>query len=64
MEGSMQHTVVAVRTWNREAEVDTASTSLESVILFSLLGLAASGIALLTSSAETISTINAAFMLM
>jgi len=60
----MQHKVIAVRTWNREVEAASSSTPLESVILFSLLGLVVSAVVLLTSSAETVSAINAALMVM
>jgi hypothetical protein len=64
MEGSMQPNVIAVRTWTRETDAAAASASFEGVILFSLLGLAVSAVVLLASSAEAISTINAALMLM
>lgn len=60
----MQHNVITVRTWNRESEAAGTSTSLESVILFSLLGLAVTGVALLMSSAQTIATVNATLVLM
>ncbi len=60
----MQHNVIAVSTWGREPHAATASTSLESVIMFSLLGLAVSAVVLLTSSAEAIAAINAALMQM
>ncbi|HML15092.1 MAG TPA: hypothetical protein VK456_17430 [Xanthobacteraceae bacterium] len=58
----MQHNVIAVRTWSHEFETATASASPESVILFSLLGLSASAVALLTYSAESIAAIAAALM--
>jgi len=45
----MQHNAIAARTWDRE-----------SVSLFCLLGLAASAVVLLTSSAQTIAAITAA----
>jgi hypothetical protein len=60
MEGSMQHNAIAARTWNRELDAETATTSLESVSLFCLLGLAASAAVLLTSSAQTVAAITAA----
>lgn len=56
----MQHNVIAARTWSRDFETETAATSPETVILFSLLGLAVSAVVLLTSSAETVATIVAA----
>ena len=55
----MQHNAIAARTWNRELDA-TATTSLESVSLFCLLGLAASAAVLLTSSAQTVAAITAA----
>lgn len=60
----MQHNVIAVSTWSRESRAASASASFESVILFSLLGLAVSAIVLLTSSAEATAAINAALMRM
>jgi hypothetical protein len=60
----MQHKVIAIRAGRRESEAATTLTSLESVILFSLLGLVVSAVLLLMCSAETIATINAASMLM
>ena len=60
----MQHKVIAVRASNRDFEAATTSTSLESVILFSLLGLVVTAVLLLMCSAETIATINAALMQM
>jgi hypothetical protein len=60
----MQPKVIAERTWNREVEAAATLTSLESVILFSLLGLVVSAVVLLACSAEAISAINAAMMLM
>ena len=56
----MQHNAIAARTWSRELDTATASSSLESVSLFCLLGLAASAVVLLTSSAQTIAAITAA----
>jgi hypothetical protein len=56
----MQHT--ATRTWSREFDAAKPSTSLETVSLFSLLGLVASVTVLLTSSAQTVATITVALM--
>jgi hypothetical protein len=58
--GIMPHRVIAARTWSREFETETAASSLETVILFSLFGLAVSAMVLVTSSAETIASIAAA----
>jgi hypothetical protein len=60
MEGSMQHNAIAARTWSREFKTKTATTSPETVILFSLFGLAVSAVVLVTSSAETVAIIIAA----
>ncbi len=56
----MQHNAIAARTWDRELGATKTSSSLESVSLFCLLGLAASAVVLLTSSAQTIAAITAA----
>jgi len=56
----MQHNAIAARTWDRELDAATATTSLEVASLFSLLGLAVSAVVLLTSSAQTIAAITAA----
>jgi len=58
----MQNHTVAAHTWTREIEDDKASTSPESVLLFSLLGFVASAAVLLTSSAQTVAAITAALM--
>ena len=58
----MQHNAIAARTWDHELDAATASTSLETVTLFSLLGLAASAAVLLTSSAQTVAAITAALI--
>jgi hypothetical protein len=60
MEGSMPHNAIAARTWSREIGATRASSSLESVSLFCLLGLAASAVVLLTSSAQIVAAITAA----
>jgi hypothetical protein len=60
MEGSMQHNAIAARTWSREVDATTGTTSLETVSLFSLLGLAVSAVVLLTSSPQTVAAITAA----
>ena len=59
----MQHNAIAARPWNRELDAATATTSLEIVSLFSLLGLVASAAVLLTSSAQTVAAITAALMM-
>jgi len=56
----MPHNAIAARTWDRELDATTATTSLEVASLFSLLGLAVSAVVLLTSSAQTIAAITAA----
>jgi hypothetical protein len=56
----MQHNAIAARTWSRELDTATASSSLESVSLFCLFGLVASAAVLLTSSASTVAAITAA----
>jgi hypothetical protein len=64
MEGSMQHNVIAARTWSREFDAETVSTSMETASLFSLLGFVASVAVLLTTSSETVAAITAALAAM
>jgi CHASE1-domain containing sensor protein len=57
----MQHQAIAARTWDREFDATaTASPSLETVALFSLLGLVASAAVLLMSSAQTVAAVTSA----
>ena len=58
----MQHHTIAARTWNEFDATATASTSLESVALFSLFGLVASAGVLLMSSAQTAAAVTTALM--
>jgi hypothetical protein len=60
----MQHHVIAARTWSREFDAETASTSMETASLFSLLGFVASVAVLLTTSSETVAAITAALAVM
>jgi hypothetical protein len=56
----MPRNAIAARTWSRELDTPTTTSSLEAVSLFSLLGLVASAVMLLTSSAQTVAAITVA----
>jgi len=57
----MQHQGIAARTWDNEFDATAAeSPSLETVALFSLLGLVASAAVLLMSSAQTVAAVTSA----
>jgi hypothetical protein len=56
----MPRNAIAARTWSRELDTARTTSSLEAVSLFSLLGLVASALVLLTSSAQTVAAITAA----
>jgi hypothetical protein len=56
----MQHNAIAARAWSRDLDAGTAASSVEIAGLFSLLGLVASAVVLLTSSAQTVAAITAA----
>jgi hypothetical protein len=62
MEGSMPRNAIAAHTWSRELDAERPSSSLETVSLFSLAGLAVSAVVLLTSSAQTVAAITAALI--
>jgi hypothetical protein len=62
MEGTMQHNVIAIRTWNRAFDGTTDLTSLECACLFSVFGLAVSVAVMLISTPETIAAMTAGFM--